>query len=239
MEDTKDLLSLHQDFFDTYDWPVGEQLISVSRSIAHGVFRNIDQSSAIFMPFVNHYPRFFNLSSIPAPLHFDTSLHIQVLHHLLVKSDSKAQPALLAFLAEVGLKIGFEIETLRFGAEGHQIMPCQPRLIHLVRQIPQISDSPMCKEAPPGMWYACRMSGCQKLYIRRTSIEKHLTEDHKFSHTEVFEVFNDPANAGEQLQKRFGPFFPQELEPIGFDITTLQLQRIPKRKRSQWEAVGR
>ncbi|KAK5947031.1 hypothetical protein PMZ80_001177 [Knufia obscura] len=235
MSANEDVITLYQDFNDTYDWFVGNEQISVSRSIAHEVLCNLDQSDRVFLQFVNHYPRFFNRPSVTAPQNFDIDLHIRVLNYLLTKGGSEAQPALLAFLAEVGLKIGFEVNELSCGVAGRQRLYRQPRLIQFVRQIPRLGNPKICKVADAGTWFACRLGGCQKSYLRLKSIEKHLVDDHKYSHTEVYEVFQEPENTAEGLQKRFGPFDPDELQSTGFDVSTLQPKRVPKRKRSQQE----
>lgn len=247
MADAQDLAILYKDFTDTYDWIVDNQLVSVSRIIAHSVFRKLEQASPLFLPFVNHYPRFFNRPSIPAPAQFDVQLHVEIMSKLLKDGGPEVQPVLLAFIAEIGLKLGLQVDTLSWvsdpGRRLHRQPPQppqlplpQPRLLDIVRNIPQIGDPKVGNQAPPGTWFACLLRDCQKSYLRQSSLEKHLKDDHKFSHTEVFEVFRDPANAGEQLQKRFGPFQPWELHGTGFDSTTLQLSRVPKRKRSQWQA---
>jgi len=234
MTDAQDLTTLYEDFTDTYDWIVGNQCVSVSRIIAHGVFRNLDQASPLFLQFVNHYPRFFNRLSVPDPPQFNVQLHGKVINNLLTDGGPEAQPVLLALIAEVGLKLGLQIDTLSWVSGPGQRLYRQPRLLDIVRNIPQIGNPQVGNQATPGTWFVCWLPNCQKSYLRQSSLEKHLKDDHKFSHTEVFEVFHDPANAGEQLQKRSGPFQPWELQGTGFDSTTLQASRVPKRKRSQW-----
>ena len=228
--------TLYEDFANTYEWVVNSHRVSVSRSIAHSVLRSLDQADPIFLRFINHYPLFFNRPSVAARTQFDVTLHVQVIEYLLVRGGSKAQPALLALIAEVGLKIGLEIETLCCVAppgERAERMSRQPRLLDIVQAMPLLGDPR--NQTLESRWFVCRLPDCQKGYLRRSSLEKHLREDHKYSHTEIFEVFRDPAHAGAQLQSRFGPFKPQELDSIGYDIATLRDQRNSKRKRSRSE----
>lgn len=149
MTDAQDLTTLYEDFTDTYDWIVGNHCISVSRIIAHSVFRNLDQASPLFLRFVNHYPRFFNRPSIPAPSQFNVQLHVKVINNLLTHGGPEAQPILLALIAEVGLKLGLQVDTLSWVSGLGQRLHRQPRLLDIVRNIPQIGDPQVGNHASP------------------------------------------------------------------------------------------